>query len=602
MQEEKTGTTGKKLKKGLMIGCLTPVILIALSGAAWFIFKSLEKPRKPPYIIKTEKQVAHRQKKLLLQPQKEYDIDQTIQAIYSIEKALREANTFEDLSKLILQKQSDLVASDAAELKYRFFNIYKDLLREQDSLAELQSMYGIVGGAVLDVASLVDVSGAGITYDRKQAEKVWEERLSRAELERDIKQRLYHNQDRLLKFYFDFMRVRGKYIKEWNRLCALRDRAYIAVFENKPGEAIKNAAAATVLAPNEKEAHLLLAMCLLERGEETDIAQAESIINQYLDKHQGQEAPAYLLRGVIRLKQKKYDAAVIDFDQAATYYPKQQEVLLDRLNLYRRRSFLNKSKEGRMIINMYRGIMTGSGYFSPDFQLARIYLDRNDLNRGKTKIFDHFFRRRNQGQWDKVLDDFRFCSRYLDSDTFTAIGDDKLKLEIEPAFFFNKVIVKITNNSKRDIHNVSLLLCVRFTNMFKGDYVTFPVGETIANLKAGESIEFGRRHISDVTKEKLNSEKEFKDIIQCAAVMISDESINWVMVNKVVSPTKNAPEKKVDRTGEISSKLNGKVDRAMDKAIDKADKLMDKAIDKTIDKVSDTIEKKIDAAVSAKDK
>ena len=579
-----------------MIGCLLPVILVILAVTAWFVFNALEKPRKPQYIVKVEKQVDQRQQKLLLQPQKEYDLDQTIQAIYGIEKALKEAKTFEDLSGLVLQKQSDLVASDVAELKYRFFNIYKDLLREQDSLAELQSMYGIVGGAVLDVASLVDISGVGVTFDRKQAQKIWEDRLSRSEVERGIKERLHHNQDRLLNFYFDFMRIRGRYIKEWNRLCALRDRAYIAVFENKPDEAISNAAAATALAPHEKEAHLLLAMCLLERGKETDIPQAEGIINQYLDRHQGQEAPAYLLRGVIRLKQKKYDTAVIDFDQAAAYYPKQQEVLLDRLNLYRRRGFLNKSKEGRMIINMYRGIMTGSGYFSPDFQLARIYLDRKDLKRGKTKVFDHFFRRRNQGQWDKVLDDFRFCSQYLDSDTFTVIGGNQLKLEIEPTFFFNKVIVRISNNSKQDIHNVSLLLCVRFTNMFKGDYVSFPVGETIATLKAGESIEFGRGSITDVTKEKLDSEKQFKDIIQCAAVMISDESINWIVVDKVVPPTKDAPVTKIDSTSEISKKLTGKADRAMDKAIEKADKLMDKAIDKTIDKVSDTIEKKIDDA------
>ncbi len=592
--ENNNSDTHKKFKTVFLIGCLLPTLLLLLVAMILILMQSYEKPAKPEYIVKVEKKIVNREKKLETEKKQAYDIDQTIQALYSIQKALNEAKSFKDLSGFILQEDSSLVASDAAALKYRFFNIYKDLLQSEDSLEELQSLYGVVGGSMLDLASTVSLTGTGLSVNREQAEKVWNEHISRASLERKMRDRLYSNQERLLKFYFDYMKIRGKYLREWNKLCALRDRTYISIFENKPEEAIKNASAAVALAPNEKEAHLLLTMCLLERAKETDLSQAESMITDYLKKHHGQEAPAYLLRGVIRYKQKQYDTAVIDFDQAATYYPKQQKVLLDKLNLYKKRSFLNKSKEGRMIINMYRSMMTGSGYFSPDFQLARVHLDRGDKEHARSKIFDHFFRRRNQGQWDRVLNDFRFCSQYLDSKTFAAIPGNKLKLQIEPAFLFNKVIVKIKNDSKQAIHNVSVLLCVRFTDMFKGDYVAFPVGETVATLQAGESIEFGRRHIAEVTKEKLGAEKAFKDIIQCAAVLISDETITWIVMDKVVPPTQKAADEKSDRGKVISEKLEKKMNKAIDKAIDKADKLMDKAIDKAVDAVSDSIEKKLD--------
>jgi hypothetical protein len=209
-----------------------------------------------------------------------------------------------------------------------------------------------------------------------------------------------------------------------------------------------------------------------------------------------------------------------------------QDEMNDRLNLYRSRLFLNKSKEGRVVVNMYRAFMSGSGYYSPDFQKARIYLAEGRKDEARAKIFDHFFRRRQQGEWDKILADFLYCNKFLGTELFR-IGDGKqdagkLDIVIDPAIFSNSVVVALQNKGQVPLHNVSVLLCVRFTDMFKGDYMSFPVGETVSVLKPGETLKVGRQNISDLTKERFGTAKAFKDIIEYAAVVISDELITWI--------------------------------------------------------------------------
>ncbi len=529
-------------KKVFIGGCLAPLLIFTMlfAGlAVWFAMKKNPPPTPPDYIQNVEpqvekklKKIEEKKKKLSLSKQEPaYDLDQTARALYSIEKALLEAKNFEDLTPLILQKDSDKVPPDVAELKYRFFNIYKKMLESQDELSETNSIYNVASGALLDVLSSVD--SMTFSVNRDQAQKVWQKRMAEVNVKNQIRKRISKHREELVDFYFDYLNINSKYMKEWDKLCSVRDRAYLAIYEGDWDAAVKNASAAVKLAPHEKEAHILLAMALLERKGEIDTEHARVLVDDFLKRHQGQEAPAHLLRGVINLKTKDLNSAMLDFDQAATYYPKQQEELLDLLNLYKKRSFLNKSKEGRMIINMYRGIMTGSGYFSPDFQKARIFQANNEKEKARKKVFDHFFRRRLQGQWDKVLTDFRFCNRYLDTELLEISNGQKINLEIDSAFFTNSVIVTANNDSKRDIHNVTLLLCVRFTDMFKGDYVSFPVGETVALLKAGENITVGRQNITDITKDKIGTVKEFKDIIDYAAVLISDEVIAWVEAKAV---------------------------------------------------------------------
>ncbi len=525
-----------------IFGCILPLgvlFLLCIFLALW-LHPVKKAPERPPFIKDAEAKVEEIQKEFIRKlPEKknEYDIDQTVMALYSIEKALAEAKNFESLTPFILQKQSDLVAPEIANLKYRFFNIYKKMLESKDKAAEMDSIYKVTSGAFSDIVGMTGYDlVTGVRIDREQAKKVWQKRLDDAAKYDKIKSRLEKEQDEMIDLLFEYSEISAKYIREWNRLCSARDRAYLAFYERDWDELINCAQAAAKMSPHEKEAHTLLALGLIERGRETDASSAKSVIDDILKENNGQHAPALLLRGVIEMKAKNYDKAVLDFDQSATYYPKQTEEVTDTLNLYKKRAYLNNSKEGRVIINTYRGMTTGAGYFSPDFQKARIYLEKGQKDIARQKIFDHFFRRRLQGQWDKVLSDFQFCRSYLDTELPGLID-----LSIEPAWLTNSVIVTINNKGKTDIHNVTVLLCVRFTEMFKGDYMSFPVGESTALLPAGSSVNVGRQNISDITKDNIGSVKKWKDIIEYGAVLISDEVITWLPPAPKPPASENAP-------------------------------------------------------------
>jgi len=558
-------------------GCLVPsgsllVIIIAIA-----IFMHFHHPElKPPkFVSEAAPKIEERQKELAA-PQKAaapYDIDSTIAALFSMEQALSKANNFEELTKYILQKDSNLVAPDALALKYRFFDIYSRMLQSKDELKDIDSMYHTFSGALLDMASISDIKT--MTLSREQAQKVWSSRFEAKHLRREVKERLSKIQEEMVGLLSDYNSICSKYLTEWDRVCSARDRAYLAVYEGRWSEAIDNAAAAVKMAPFEKEAHALLAMSLLERGTETDISAARAAIESFIKNHPG-DAQGFLLRGVLDMKDKNYNQAIVDFDQAAAYFPKMQEELDGRINSYRRRMFLNKSMEGRMIVNMYRSFMSGSGYFSPDFQKSRIFVAEGRAADARAKIFDHFFRRRQQGEWDKILSDFHYCNKFLGTDLFK-IGNGKshqdtdgLEIIISSAILTNSIVLTLENKGTKDLHNVSVLLCVRFTDMFKGDYLSFPVGDTIALLKAGQSIKVGRKNISELTEDRFGSPKKFRDIIDYAAVIISDELITWVDAKSVETIPNEKPTDILFQPITLKE-LPGTVKKAVGKAVESID-------------------------------
>ena len=573
-------------------GCLifSGIFLLLLVFCVLLLVRPWKQDEKPEYIReaepRVEQRIARMEKKLLAGAAPQYDPDTTAEALFAMETALREAGNFEQLTEYIVQDSPEKVAPEVQLLKYRFFNVYKNLLSNRASEAELKSLYHTARDALLDFASVVDP--LAFSYSRVQAQRIWEKHRERARMSGELRLRVDRNQDEIIDFLFEFMTLSSRYYGEWERLCALRDRAYLAAWEGSLDEVIANASAAVRLAPDEKEAHILLAMALLERGGEGDFAAADGLIAGFLNRYPA-SAPGHLLRGVVKVRMNRSDEAVTDFSQAAVYFPKQQKELTDRLGIYRKRAYLNQSMEGRIIVNAFRAIMSGSGYFSPDFQLARLLLRDGRREAARKKIFDHFFRRRMQGEWDKVLDDFRFSSRFLKTDLFRISADpeNEVDIAIDSAFFTNSVILHVTNTGKKALHNVTILLCVRFTDMFRQDYISFPVGETLAVLVPGRTVEIGRRNIGDVSERILGVKKKFRDIIEYAAVMISDESISWIESKTVgeIPPDssgnavpsgraegENSADAAVEREENAAGKtISGAILQAMEKLLPPAD-------------------------------
>ncbi len=575
----------------VVFGCLIPSAgFLVLAIIAALLLSRAEPPGKKPEYIKSaepriEQRISNVEKKILEHASDSYDPDTTVMALFSMETAIRNAGNFEQLTEYIVQESPEKVAPEIQLLKYRFFNVYKKLLSNKDSEADAKSIYRTAQGALLDFASTVDP--LAFTYSRAQAQKIWEKHQAQVRMDADLRRRIERNQDEIVDFLFEFMTLSSKYYKEWEQLCALRDRAYLAAWEGSRDEVIANASAAVRLAPDEKGAHILLIMALLERNREDDLAVANGLIDDFLEKYPD-NASGYLLRGVAKVRGKHLNEAATDFAQAAVYFPKQQEELSNRLGVYRKRAYLNKSMEGRIIVNAYRAMMSGSGYFSPDFQLARLMLEDGRKTEARKKIFDHFFRRRMQGEWDKVLDDFRFSYRFLNTDLFK-IDDgsgNTVDIAIDSAFFTNSVILKVTNTGGKPLHNVTILLCVRFTDMFKKDYISFPVGETLALLKPGQTVEIGRRNIGEVSENILGMKKKFKDIIEFAAVMISDETISWI-------ESKNVGEILPEPVKEKKPLHLGKAKTTADVLTEKAKEVVKDAVNSVIDKTIDKLNKPV---------
>ncbi len=535
------------------------IILLVLA----IIYFSSEPRKEPSFVRDVEKKITEEEANLRNKDSENYDIEATVSALYSIEKALKESAGFEELSSFIVGRHTEFVAPEVILLKHKFFLSFKNLIDTKNQIDEMNSVYKVSSSIMLDLLSVTGGSFTSIFNNNKeQAKKVWQERIVNAKIKSSFKKRLNENSSEVIKILFDYSNICSKYFREWDKLCASRDRAYLAFYERDWEEMSKSARSARNIFKNDEESAILLSVALSEHKGELEDAEALTVIEELVKSSNGQSAPAYLLRGIHHFKNGDFDKAMIDFDQAAAYYPKQGERTDDRLNLYKKREFLNRSKEGRLIINSYRGIMTGAGYFSPDFQKARVLLAKGEKDKARQKIFDHFFRRRLQNQWDKVLNDFLFCRDFLGTDLREILLNDKYKIRIEPSWISSNPAILLINNDEKSLHNATLLACVRFTDMMKGDYLSFPVANSVAQIPSGQSITFGGINISYITKQNLGTEKKWKDAVEYGAILISDELITWVTPEPV---GENPNDHDTDKTGAVKDFINNAVEKIMEK-------------------------------------
>jgi len=551
---------GRKSSKGCVVVLVCSIVVLLAVLLTMILLKD-GGGGKPEFIKDAEEKLDEMEKPGDKAVRDKYDIEQTVMALYSIEKALKESSSFEDMTEFIVSSQSEHVAHDVRLLRAKFFNAYKNLVEARDRIAEMESLYKTTSGAMLDLLSITGGSLVPVLdADREQAKRIWQKRIEEANLKRDMKRRLDENSSEILAVLFEYSAVSAKYYSEWDRLCAARDRAYLAFYERDWAEMSKSARSAREVFRHDEESSILLCVSLLEGGAELGQAEAASTMEEMLESSNGQSAPAYLLRGVKRFKDGDIEGAVLDFDQAAAYYPRQGEKIENRLDLYRKRAFLNRSKEGRVIIGCYRGIMSGAGYFSPDFQKARLLLAKGEREKAKQKIFEHFFRRRLQGQWDKVLNDFLFCRDFLGTDMREILVSERYNIAIEQSWMSGSPAVTLKNNDEKTLHNATLLVCVRFTDMMKGDYISFPVGNSAAAIPGLQSASFGKIDIKEESVRSLGMEKKWKDAVEYGAVLISDELITWA-----------EPEPVCEKPGNdgVEGEQKGKIKEIFDDAVEK---------------------------------
>ncbi|MDT8388958.1 MAG: hypothetical protein RRC34_00430 [Lentisphaeria bacterium] len=497
-----------------------------------------------------------------------YDIDTTVRVIHQIDLAMRERDT-------IIQYIHDMAATDYRGVAPDILSARADILavlmemygkqvelNQQNGLWEMASEFILTTTSVISVdisaSSIIGVfTGGGgmlVNSDREQAASLLDKLHKKQEEKKQTLRAFNKLQGDLVTAVMNYAGVYHKYLDEWDKLCAKRDRAYLAAKESDWRRVRESAGQAIRSAPAEREAHLLHAMACIEENAAFKGIPLTSVIDdlkRYTDRHPGSTAPALLLLGNAYHKLGDADEAALCYKQAAAYYPKQAEALTDMLNPYRARAFLRKTREGGSILQQYKSMMLGAGYFSPDLQLARALFSQHNREEATRKVMDHFTRRRNQSQWDFILSDIQFCHELMGEDYEKIFpADFYLDLVIDEGVMSDtRMRVGVNNRTDRDLRNGSLILCVNFTDMYEGDYETFTVGNTLPLIPANMETSFGKITID---KELLGRRRDLRDIVRLRAILLANEAVVWVdtpeyktaeIIDKAARAGKLAPEK-----------------------------------------------------------
>ena len=465
-----------------------------------------------------------------------YDLDTTVKVIHEIDLAVTQSESLDEWLKELARQDYRDVAPEVLEARMEMMDILMRLYAKQTDLEDQQALWEMSSGlmmltalSVVQVEGEVDplMPGGSFSVDRDQAQKMLQDSLDRQDAHGEMLKDVREVEAELLNAMVKYSTVYYQYLEEWDRLCTLRDRAYLAA-SNEDWATVEEAAGAAIeMAPKEREAHLLKALALVEGGHSPERAEeALAVLSEYSEEHPDSTAPALLLMGVVEGQRGDFGAAQLHLQQSATYYPKQADQLSDMLDPYRQRGFLRKSREGGLIIELYKSTMLGAGTFSPDLQLAKLLFAQGDFEAGRKKVMDHFARRRAQQQWDFIISDLRYCHEMLGEDYYRIFPEhDYLDLEVSPGMFGSKLNLKVNNRSDRTLHNATLVLALQFTDMHPADYETFVGGETQPAVVALSATDFGQ---AEIAFDLHGVTKSVDDIVTHRAILVSNEAVTWV--------------------------------------------------------------------------
>ena len=255
---------------------------------------------------------------------------------------------------------------------------------------------------------------------------------------------------------------------------------------------------------------------------------ASQLLARYEARHPNRTAPALVLEGLLQQQLGNEEAAMSCFHQASVEYPRQAAQLTDMLDSYNRRNYLTRTPEGQYLRRLYASTMEGYGLFSPNLLKAKYYADQGKMEQSREEIYNHFFRRGNQGIYDELLSDMQFCEEHLyGAFKGLLLESSYVDVSIEPEsewLFWDSddvMRVRINNRSDLDLENVRVFLCIHYTDMYKDEYDVIKVPHT-ANIIAKHTT-------ADLDTVVLRYPgKTYKDITRIRAIAMTDDRICWV--------------------------------------------------------------------------
>lgn len=463
--------------------------------------------------------------------QEAYDLEQTVRILNGIWIAQDQLDSFDSFQSYMEQQDYSEVPEDVKVAKDSALLFLKQInqLDQKHKEQIWRSVMPKLGSNLVKRMSTEDYALL-LTSPKLGAINVVKEAAISAfdtyELNLQEKDELRQQIDEAKTLYYHFLNafipVYYKYMQEWDQLCLERDKAYIALYNKQPDQVIEYCDNVLSKYPDNRETLLLKAMGLIQlsrwnQGEEPIqfsknneapmqsndalLDEALEIIEQYESnrKFSKQTAPALLLEGLVMEYQGNHAQALTLFHQSAEEYPRQAEQLSDMLNSYEnRRTYLNKSVEGTNLLNLYKSIMLGSGYFSPNFMKALYFEHQGDLESCSQEIYNHFYRRGKQDAYDGMLTDMRFCEEFFPT-SFSRLVPERnyVNVSFEKHKKNDKSIdVTVDNQSDIVLTNLRIFLCIHFSGMVDGDYHIVKVPEIgrleVQNQVTQEDVKLGR--------------------------------------------------------------------------------------------------------------
>ena len=500
-------------------------------------------------------------------PEKAYDIEETVRLLNGLEVAQSQSEDFFAFLEYMAQQDYSQVPQDVLDAKKQLMPILQKMFDLQKQYKELDNIWMLARSATSGTTTFAErVSPIGVLsaiftgnpLDALNVNKNLAEAKTAAfeqyEKDQKLKESLKKEIDELRMSYINYLSnyapVYFKYMNEWDKLCLDRDKAYLDIYAGRTKEAYNAIEKVLENYPTNREALLLKSLALIqmsntlppantlqtsdmerdsvsENPNDKYLTQAYALLENYTDLYPNRSAPALVLKGMINLKEGNEAKAMSYLDQASVEYPRQASALTDLLDSYKNRSYLNKSSEGKYLLKLYRSTMEGYGMFSPNLIKAKHYAQKGMMNESKEEIFNHFYRRGNQGVYDCLLSDMQYCEENMYSIFKQLLMEQSfIDVSVEPTTNWlvskndDEVKVIINNRSDIDLENVRIFLCLHYTDMYKDEYdvVKCP---SINIIKHHDKTEIG--------VVKLNYEdKKYNDITHIRAIAMTDDKICWI--------------------------------------------------------------------------
>ena len=507
-----------------------------------------------------------------------YDIEETVRIINGLEIAQSQSNDFYEYLEYMAKQDYSLVANDIIQAKKKLLPILQrmfQLQKQHEELSEIWIIARSVGAGFGALARNSDPTGTlsataeayatgnlmgalslGDNLGINQAKAAaFDEYDQQQELKESLSVEIESLKMAYIEYLTEFTPIYNKYMKEWDKLCVNKDKAYLDLYSGRMADAYNSTEKIIKEYPTNREALLLKSLSLINIGsgymnepmndeqiltisKEINLPdtikrnikwndffiEADLVLDNYLEAYPERSAPALVLKGLLHSRLGENSRAMSFFDQAAMEYPRQAAQLTDLLDSYRVRTYLNKTPEGQYLLRLYRSTMEGYGMFSPNFHKAQYYAQIGDYKKSQTEIYNHFFRRGNQGIYDCLLSDMQYCENYLyNSFKQLLLERHYLDISIKTDGLFssdNEIDLSIHNRSDIDLENVRAFLCVHYTDMYTDEYDVIKVPATNI-IKHYEKKDLGT--------VKLDYEgKTNKDITRIRAIIMTDDKICWV--------------------------------------------------------------------------